>query len=111
MDLFNKKGIKEKEVTFEAGQDLIHTYFDSAGLKTKEGKMKDGKEEGMWSFFDEKGNKKRETEHKAGKEDGIYLIYYENGQKEATGPYTSEARIGKWTSGMTMVTSGKKVVI
>ena len=39
--------------------------------------------------------KKRETEHKAGKEDGIYLIYYENGQKEATGPYTSEARIGE----------------
>ena len=55
---FNKKGIKEKEVTFEAGQDLIHTYFDSTGLKTKQGKMKDGKEEGMWSFFDEKGNKK-----------------------------------------------------
>ena len=79
---WDKKGIKEKEIIFEKGDDILWSFFAPNGNKTREGQMVDGKEEGMWTFYDENGIKERETEYKSGKEDGIHSLRYDNGQKQ-----------------------------
>ena len=79
---WDKKGIKEKEIIFEKGDDILWSFFAPNGNKTREGQMVDGKEEGVWTFYDENGIKERETEYKSGKEDGIYSLWYDNGQKQ-----------------------------
>jgi antitoxin component YwqK of YwqJK toxin-antitoxin module len=94
---WDKKGIKEKEIIFEKGDDILWLFFGTNGNKTREGQMVDGKEEGVWTFYDEEGIKERETEHKSGKEDGIYSLWYDNGQKQEEGPYKVHTRIGLWT--------------
>jgi len=94
---WDKKGIKEKEILFEKGDDILWSFFAPNGNKTREGQMVDGKEEGVWTFYDENGIKERETEHKSGKEDGIYSLWYDNGQKKEEGPYLGTTRIGTWT--------------
>jgi antitoxin component YwqK of YwqJK toxin-antitoxin module len=94
---WDKKGIKEKEIIFEKGDDILWSFFAPNGNKTREGQMVDGKEEGVWTFYDENGIKERETEHKSGKEDGIYSLWYDNGQKKEEGPYLGTTRIGTWT--------------
>jgi len=80
---WDKKGIKEKEIIFEKGDDILWSFFAPNGNKTREGQMEDGKEEGVWTFYDENGIKERETEYKSGKEDGIYSPWYDNGQKQS----------------------------
>ena len=94
---WDKKGIKEKEIIFEKGDDILWSFFGTNGNKTREGQMVDGKEEGVWVFYDVNGIKERETEHKSGKEDGIYSLWYDNGQKQEEGPYKVHTRIGLWT--------------
>ena len=94
---WDKKGIKEKEIIFEKGDDILWSFFGTNGNKTREGQMVDGKEEGVWVFYDVNGIKERETEHKSGKEDGIYSLWYDNGQKQEEGPYKVHTRIGVWT--------------
>ena len=94
---WDKKGIKEKEIIFEKGDDILWSFFAPNGNKTREGQMEDGKEEGVWTFYDENGIKERETEHKSGKEDGIYSLWFDNGQKKEEGPYLGTTRIGTWT--------------
>ena len=80
---WDKKGIKEKEIIFEKGDDILWSFFAPNGNKTREGQMEEGKEEGVWTFYDENGIKERETEYKSGKEDGIYSPWYDNGQKQS----------------------------
>jgi hypothetical protein len=94
---WDKKGIKEKEIVFEKGDDILWSFFAPNGNKTREGQMEDGKEEGVWIFYDKNGIKERETEHKSGKEDGIYSLWFDNGQKKEEGPYLGTTRIGTWT--------------
>jgi antitoxin component YwqK of YwqJK toxin-antitoxin module len=43
---WDKKGIKEKEIIFEKGDDILWSFFAPNGNKTREGQMVDGKEEG-----------------------------------------------------------------
>ena len=93
---WDKKGIKEKEIIFEKGDDILWSFFGTNGNKTREGQMVDGKEEGVWVFYDENGIKERETEHKSGKEDGIYSLWYDNGQKWQEGAYLNGERDGTW---------------
>ena len=66
-------------------------------IMMKEGKIVDGKEEGVWTTFDEQGQKTEETTFKEGKEDGLYSLWYENGLKKAEGPNKGKCRIGLWT--------------
>ena len=94
---WDKKGIKDKEIIFDKGDDILWSFFAPNGNKTREGQMEDGKEEGVWTFYDENGIKERETEHKSGKEDGIYSLWFDNGQKKEEGPYLGTTRIGTWT--------------
>ncbi len=41
---YDKKGIKEKEVLYDKGEDLNYSFFDEKGTKKREGKLVDGKE-------------------------------------------------------------------
>jgi len=99
---WDKKGIKEKEIIFEKGDDILWSFFAPNGNKTREGQMEDGKEEGVWTFYDENGIKERETEHKSGKEDGIYSLWFDNGQKQEEGPYKGILELGYGHGGMKM---------
>ena len=95
--IYNDEGLKEKEILYEKDEEEIHTLFNENGTKVKEGKIVDGKEEGVWTTFDEKGKKKEETTFKDGEEDGLYSLWYENGLKKAEGPNKGKCRIGLWT--------------
>ena len=97
--MYNKEGIKEKEINYDQGNenDVVLTIFDAKGNKEKEGKMVDGKEQGVWVTYDDKGQKKEETTFKDGMEDGMYSIWYENGLKKAEGPNKGKTRVGTWT--------------
>ena len=64
----------------ENGKDLLHTYFDSTGIKTQEGKMKDGKKEGERILYYESGQLKDKINYKDGALEGERLEYFENGQ-------------------------------
>ena len=94
---FGEDGIKVKEINFEKNNDEVHTLFNENGTIAKEGKIIDGKEEGVWTTFDEKGLKKEETTFKQGQEDGLYSLWYENGLKKAEGPNKGKLRVGSWT--------------
>jgi len=52
------------------------------GQKQFEGKMKDGKKDGLWIGWYEKGKKQFEVNWKDDKLDGPALQWYENGQKQ-----------------------------
>ena len=59
----------EKEISIAEDKEEIHTTFNENGTKAMEGKIVDGKEEGVWTTFDDQGQKTEETTYKEGKED------------------------------------------
>ncbi len=57
------------------------TWWNSEGVKTKEGNYVSNLESGLWSVWYENGNKSLESSYKDGKLDGKWTEWYSNGQK------------------------------
>ena len=50
------------------------------GQFSMEGKIKNGKKDGLWKYYNDNGQLKSEGTYKNGKQHGPSKIYYENGQ-------------------------------
>ena len=58
------------------------------GQKKVEGRMKDGRKDGLWTSWHANGQKNAEGTFKDGKEDGPWIEWHKNGQKLAEHNYT-----------------------
>jgi len=74
------------------------TYWDDGhGQKKREGTIKEGKLDGLWTYWYENGQKKGEINHKEGYFDGLWTGWYENGQKGRERNYKEGKLDGLWT--------------
>ena len=67
---------------------------NSTGLK--QGKVKDGKKDGVWLYYFENGQLYLKNTYKDGKKNGERLKYYDNGQLMEKGNYKEGKKIGEW---------------
>ncbi|MFL5764569.1 MAG: toxin-antitoxin system YwqK family antitoxin [Bacteroidia bacterium] len=81
--------------TVEVNGDHIERY-KNGGIRIQ-GKMKDGKREGLWKSWYEDGKPWSETTFKAGIRNGKTKTWYENGNPRYEGEYTNDNESGKWT--------------
>ena len=61
----------------------LWTIWNRDGTKSFEGIYKDGKQDGLFTSWDFYGNKQRVVSFKDGREDGYRISYYENVQKKS----------------------------
>lgn len=72
-------------------------YWDSGRLKA-EGRMIDGKEEGLWKEYYESGEKRAELNFKDGLRQGHVTVFWTNGKKKGEGEYLADQYHGHWMS-------------
>ena len=63
----------------------------------RKGKIKNGKEDGLWTQWYENGQKSIEVTYKNGKENGLWIGWYKNGQKNNEGNFKDGKRDSLWT--------------
>ena len=57
--IYNKEGLKEKEITYELGVEIKQTFYNDQGIKEKEISIAEDKEENH-TTFNENGTKAKE---------------------------------------------------
>lgn len=84
---YNKEGAvvyqnkKEGKNNYDVG-----LYYPNGNKKT-EGKVRDGKFDGLWKFYDINGNLSSEVTYVDGKKEGKGISYYENGKVKSEANY------------------------
>ena len=86
------------------------TYWFSAmgapsshgGQKREEGRLENGKAEGLWTFWHRNGQERQKGEYKNGVREGLWTFWDEDGQKRMEGEFkgfekSTPIRSGKWT--------------
>ncbi len=72
-------------------------YWESGRLKA-EGRMINGKEEGLWKEYYESGEKRAEVNYKEGIRQGPVTVFWPNGRKKGEGEYQADQYNGQWRS-------------
>ncbi len=98
---YSEEGVLTGEVEYSRGKIKKYSYYDRGGktvqkgeerngtimltvtnadgAKIKEGTMKDGAEEGIWTYYHSNGQIQRVTSYEKGKKQGAEKTYYKNG--------------------------------
>lgn len=86
--------------TFEVRGDKLIAVFEREyyedGALLKEGKLQDGKREGLWKSFRRSGVLWSEGDFKNGLRNGVTTTYHPNGKIYYLGEYTNGAKSGNW---------------
>ena len=72
-------------------------YFSNGGLWSK-GTFKDGKKDGPWVAYYDNGQIQYKGTFKDGEEDGLWVGYYVNGQLWSKGTYKDGEEDGLWVT-------------
>lgn len=86
--------VTKQDTTTQNGESIIR--YDNGAVKMQ-GKMKEGKREGLWKSFYENGKQWSESTFTAGIKNGKTATWYENGNKRYEGFYSNDLESGKWT--------------
>lgn len=70
-------------------------FYSTCTLRSQ-GKIVNGKREGVWQFFFSNGQPQTEATFVDGKEEGTYIVYRENGIPFYRGQYKAGKRTGEW---------------
>ena len=63
-----------------------------------QGRLKNGKEEGLWVKYHDNGQLWSKGEYKNGKKEGSWVLYWDNGQLHDTGEYKNGKKEGPWVA-------------
>ena len=75
---------------------IAETQYYKSGKKMAEGKMKNGKRDGMWVSYYENGNKWSENNYLEGVKDGKTSTWYPDGKPQYIGQFKNDQCVGKW---------------
>ena len=92
----NPKLVKTFEIK---GEKLVAVYekeYYNDGALLKEGKLKDGKRDGLWKSFRRDGILWSDGNYKNGLRNGITTTYHPNGEVYYMGEYTDRKKSGNW---------------
>ncbi|GHC65889.1 toxin-antitoxin system YwqK family antitoxin [Ulvibacter litoralis] len=81
------------EVKYEEG--FLEFYHSNLGIKSKEGTVKNGLEQGLWKRFDKNGKLLKEFNLKDGLDHGKRIDYYPNGNIESISNWEDGLQIGQ----------------
>ncbi|NOY51152.1 MAG: hypothetical protein GXO88_11405 [Chlorobi bacterium] len=86
--------------TFEVKDDKLIAVYEKEyyedGALLKEGKLKNGKREGLWKSYRRDGILWSEGEYSTGLRNGITTTYHPNGKVYYRGSYTNGSKSGRW---------------
>ena len=57
-----------------------------------EGRLKDGKQDGVWMTWHENGQKSREANYNAGNSGGPFAMWFPSGEIKREGSFTTDGR-------------------
>ena len=76
------------------GEDY-ESFHDNGELKSQ-GKVKDGKQVGVWKFYGDNGKLKAQGKYENGEKEGEWKQYHDNGQLSSEGKYENGEKEGEW---------------
>lgn len=72
-------------------------FWENGSLKA-EGRMIDGKEQGLWKEYYESGEKRAEVNYENGVREGPSIVFWPSGGIKREGEYLADQYNGQWTS-------------
>lgn len=92
----NPKVVKTFEVRGEKLIAVSEKEYYEDGALLKEGKLKDGKHDGLWKSYRRNGVLWSEGNFKNGLRNGVTTTYHPNGKIYYLGEYTNGSKSGNW---------------
>jgi len=95
--LYYPNGNKKREGKVREGKlDGLWKYYGENGNLTSEVSFLDGNKEGKGIAYYENGKIKSETNYEKGEASGYYKKYYKNGKMQNEGAYINDTKVGVW---------------
>ena len=97
--LYYPNGNKKTEGKIKDGKiEGLLKYYDINGALSSEANYVDGKKEGKNNAYYENGKIKSETNYEKGLMNGYFKKYYKNGKVKLEGAYIDDTKVGVWKS-------------
>jgi antitoxin component YwqK of YwqJK toxin-antitoxin module len=95
--LYYPNGNKKREGKVKEGKvEGLWKYYGVNGNLTSESNFADGKREGKTVGYHENGKVKYETNYEKGEANGYYKKFYKNGNLQKEGAYINDTQVGVW---------------